>query len=926
MGSQNFNSWGATSVETLDLPSTSQPATQNSLVVAGSLDLRLRKRALTNKPTSEFDNFYTPENSFFYSKSPYLALDSKRREIRLLRVFPRKSYSNHVKANPQWTPTDGLTGQPLQVNAYTYLNFGIRDPESRLIACELVDKVALSRIDGTYCALSYCAGKPTETAVILVDGIPFNAFANLEHAIGHALECWTSRNPGRELLLWADQICINQRDQMERESQVGMMRDIYRRSNETFVCLSTSSLTNCLSWVPRNRYKAAGMLPSHVKTQESGVISEVKNSIREKMLSMHEAELTTDSKTDPWLVSLQAFITCPWWRRAWVYQEFIASPRPYLLSGSESVPWSEISPVIDFICSGFDEFLDLMIDDITGDITTAARLQDEERMRDEAKAKLEHENHLSQYQQEMDRYQEDLERYREKMDQNRQEWQKYDERRREDWQTEWQIQQAKREEYMMQRRLQLDQEAAALEREKNDTNPLNFPARLKQTHQKERLQCWRALLQQDIHEQISRLDKRCFLNCGIPTREEQELYQELVELRKLVMIPDDWLLFYPSFPSPQLPRPEQLQAFGEYNGISRNASRLLTCFHGPQLLGPEQLEAFEEAGPDLPPTVEEDGRVPRDKLSFRPTFPNLEPPIRPVMPIITSSRVSRSSQNSGRLQAKKTYTRSLQTHFRKLDLSIICSVMKGKKNARRSLDLKTLLWHSRNCDASDPRDRVYAFLGLAHKGYAIVPDYTSKNTVVHVLIETARRIIKYEKTLNILEHVCHGRENLGSFLPTWVPDWTTKEIDCDFKEYASLLTPGQDGRLFDASKGLRIEAEFRTDEANEANVDMKVKGVLVDILDELEGSVRGFEDLSSFLTPGSQRIITPKSALLDDEVWVLHGASKPVVLRPEDDDTYGFLGEVIVFENDGALSDIMFGQMVELVNQGTAETRECWLV
>jgi hypothetical protein len=252
--------------------------------------------------------------------------------------------------------------------------------------------------------------------------------------------------------------------------------------------------------------------------------------------------------------------------------------------------------------------------------------------------------------------------------------------------------------------------------------------------------------------------------------------------------------------------------------------------------------------------------------------------------------------------------------------------MKGKKNARRSLDLKTLLLHSRNCDASDPRDRVYAFLGLAHKGYAIVPDYTTKNTIVHVLIETARRIIQYEKTLNILEHVYHGRENLGSFLPTWVPDWTTKEINCDFKEYVSLLTARQEGRLFDASKGLRIEAKFRKDEANEANVDMKVKGVLVDILDELEGPVRGFENLSSFLAPGSQRIITPKSALLDDEVWVLHGASKPVVLRPEDDDTYGFLGEVVVFENDGTLSDVMFGRMIELADQGIIETRECWLI
>ncbi|KAI9770488.1 MAG: hypothetical protein M1839_003203, partial [Geoglossum umbratile] len=110
----------------------------------------------------------------------------------------------------------------------------------------------LSRANASYCALSYCAGKPTETAVVLVDGLPFNAFANLEHAIGCALECWMSRNPGKGLVLWVDQICINQRDPVERARQIGMMRDIYRRSNETFVCLSIVSVDNCLFWVPRD--------------------------------------------------------------------------------------------------------------------------------------------------------------------------------------------------------------------------------------------------------------------------------------------------------------------------------------------------------------------------------------------------------------------------------------------------------------------------------------------------------------------------------------------------------------------------------------------------------------------------------------------------------------------------------------------------
>jgi hypothetical protein len=236
-------------------------------VASAHLNLRLQKRALLNKPRSKFDTFYTPENEYFYSMSPYLKLDSRRREIRLLKVFRPRCYWKHIKANPQWAPfepnwealqlraTETSTRVPgshgvvrvdrksrikscsvdqdsphfaCEVHRSHSVDRNSRhlackvpqsrsvDPNHQLLACELVDKVALSRIDGLYCALSYCAGKPSETRVILVDGLLFNAFASLERAIRLALECWTSRNPGKELLLWADQICINQSDHRER--------------------------------------------------------------------------------------------------------------------------------------------------------------------------------------------------------------------------------------------------------------------------------------------------------------------------------------------------------------------------------------------------------------------------------------------------------------------------------------------------------------------------------------------------------------------------------------------------------------------------------------------------------------------------------------------------------------------------------------
>jgi hypothetical protein len=119
--------------------------------------------------------------------------------------------------------------------------------------------------------------------------------------------------------------------------------------------------------------------------------------------------------------------------------------------------------------------------------------------------------------------------------------------------------------------------------------------------------------------------------------------------------------------------------------------------------------------------------------------------------------------------------------------------------------------------------------------------------------------------------------------------------------------------------------EYRKDEANETNIDIKLKGIFIDVLDKREEPIPDFPDLQVFSTPNGQRIITPKSAILDDEVWILYGASRPVILRPEDD-VYGFLCEALVYNEDGNMSEIMFGHAVEEVSQGNAETRKIWLV
>lgn len=114
-----------------------------------------------------------------------------------------------------------------------------------------MESTSLTRISDNYITLSYCAGDPQRTKPILVNGIPFNAFSNLEHALERAEAQWSQSHSNQgSLLIWADQICINQSDVQERSEQVRMMREIYRRSSETYICLSESIEDDHLSWVP----------------------------------------------------------------------------------------------------------------------------------------------------------------------------------------------------------------------------------------------------------------------------------------------------------------------------------------------------------------------------------------------------------------------------------------------------------------------------------------------------------------------------------------------------------------------------------------------------------------------------------------------------------------------------------------------------
>jgi hypothetical protein len=86
-----------------------------------------------------------------------------------------------------------------------------------------------------YTALSYVWGDPKHTKTILVNGLLFQATANLASALNDL------RDEQRPLRLWADAICIDQHNIQERSDQVKLMKDIYTMAHQTVAYLGESN-------------------------------------------------------------------------------------------------------------------------------------------------------------------------------------------------------------------------------------------------------------------------------------------------------------------------------------------------------------------------------------------------------------------------------------------------------------------------------------------------------------------------------------------------------------------------------------------------------------------------------------------------------------------------------------------------------------
>ncbi|ETS77443.1 hypothetical protein PFICI_11317 [Pestalotiopsis fici W106-1] len=189
-----------------------------------------------------------------------------------------------------------------------------------------------------YVALSYVWGDYDAECVdrVVINGQVRDVTRNLASALWHFRGNHMNRGNGKQLRIWVDALCINQRDLDERRHQVGMMGDVY--SQATFVYswvagpkdISTPHAIAIINEIMTKMDAEEGETMYH-QNQALGVdlspqmVAKFTRVVSETPKLCEQWNNTPIHQLNPTWSAIFALNRLEYWSRIWVYQEMILS-------------------------------------------------------------------------------------------------------------------------------------------------------------------------------------------------------------------------------------------------------------------------------------------------------------------------------------------------------------------------------------------------------------------------------------------------------------------------------------------------------------------------------------------------------------------------------------------------------------------------
>lgn len=172
-----------------------------------------------------------------------------------------------------------------------------------------------------YTALSYLWGLAVEASPrAIVNGKSFVLRENLFQFLIHLNES-ESTQP-----IWADDICINQENESERNQQVAMMGPIFGCASRVISWLVPHDLNS------QRVFNLAAVYTAQGKTAEDVLSQELKRS--NASFTLHEIE------------AMYNFGSCRYWWRTWIVQELVLAQHRTIACGSQRIPLAQLQELL----------------------------------------------------------------------------------------------------------------------------------------------------------------------------------------------------------------------------------------------------------------------------------------------------------------------------------------------------------------------------------------------------------------------------------------------------------------------------------------------------------------------------------------------------------------------------------------------------
>lgn len=198
-----------------------------------------------------------------------------------------------------------------QRSAYEYQPLDLREQDIRILTIhpgEFTSRIQCSirntslKNNLTYKALSYVWGNSTKGYTVTLDGVAVNVTDNLFSALRRL------RHKKRRVVLWVDALCIDQRNNVEKASQVQKMFHIYQSASEVIAWLGESHAGS------KRAVEFIAPLARFIEQFTEGQVPQIEVDTRYEQLGF----------TDKDWMSFCGLWDQPYWTRIWVVQELVS--------------------------------------------------------------------------------------------------------------------------------------------------------------------------------------------------------------------------------------------------------------------------------------------------------------------------------------------------------------------------------------------------------------------------------------------------------------------------------------------------------------------------------------------------------------------------------------------------------------------------